>query len=322
MSYKLSDVSSGEGTIIRIERKYEIKPKPSNMYHRLSLDEIAIMTRSPNSYTTYHEIIEDKPQKFYMDIDSVDGNVENIMSRILEHVVCWFDNVYDVKIEEQDIIITENIYENEMSFHLIIDNYALVNTREAKWFYHKVTSLMSVDLKEYIDKLYKRNQNFRIEGSSKIGKNMFNLRSYNLAPNTYKPLSGDRSSYESSLVGHIEHCLLLDQLAPEEELNTQPLLEGDGILEHLLLFFEVNKMDISAFKVTQQDNLIRLDRLKSSYCALCQRIHDSDGAIFTVTQNNAHYKCWRNTHPSVMQFVKEPSVNTSTFKSRVARKPF
>jgi hypothetical protein len=314
MAHRLSDVQEGDGIIIRYETAR------SNKYLRLSLAAVDRLDTDID-VVTYHEIIEDRPQKFYMDIDDVTIDPIKLISNMLDHVKCWFYNIYRVEITEDDIIVTENIYDSKSSYHLIIDNYALVSTYEAKWFYGKVISLMTPELTDCIDKLYKVNQSFRIEGSSKIGKRVYNKRSLHLAPNTY--ILNTKAHYQSSLVGYVDHCTKLPKSAPDiPTIQTLDRVNADDSIGYLQWFFDLHEMDLNAFDVKINDDVIRLNRILPSYCSLCERVHDSDNAMFTATDDCVTYRCFRNSFSCSVARVRKPMINFNTFKSKITRSVF
>ena len=320
MAHRIAEVSSGDGVIIRFERNN------SNLYLRYDIDQIAELDlHNPN--VIHHEIIEDGPQKFYMDIDNVQCDPIHLISRILDHIRCWFYNVYGVEIKENDVIITENIYPDSMSFHLIIDNYALTCAYEAKQFYKKVSSLMSDDVLSTIDVLYKPNQSFRIEGSSKRGKMVYNTRSYNLAPSTYKVSDARGFDHKSSLVGYVKHCVHLPEAFPkEEEHETEYPIDYTDAIGYLYWCFELHDMDLEAFSIQDMGQGIRLTRVRPSFCAMCEREHESDNAKFIVTDDCISYRCWRNRFAYSISHLRKPKINSenasNVFRAKSARSAF
>lgn len=312
MKYQLCDIEDGEGIIIRREAR-------TNRYVRLTLDEISTLLDVSNPDMTYHEIIENKAQKFYLDIDRIKDNPYEKLDKILDHVVCWFHNVYNIILTTNDIVVLSNTYEESISFHVIIDNYALVDAREAKWFYKRVVSLMSDDLRSSIDTLYKVNQSFRIEGSSKRGKHVYNIRPPYYLFRGKVVYQSQNLDYRSSLVSCTDHCILLDRMSPDVLFSKEDPVPCVDDIDLLYWYFDSYKMDLDSYRIKKTDNGIRLDRICPSYCALCDRVHESDNALFSITKEYIEYKCWRNDKPHKILRVKKKEEQKNVFASKLDR---
>lgn len=328
MYHRINDVPKGEGIILRVETRWR------NTYIRRRLEEIHLLNISSDNLT-FHEIIEDKPQKFYMDVDEVIGDSAPVLNLITNQIKCWFFYLYQVKLKKEDIVITENVYPEKKSYHIVIDNYALTCTRETRMLFGKIKSTIGTRTDFKLDKLYKKNQNFRIEGSSKIDCHSYNRRLndhlHSRTKDTETIHNADKRqpehqqntpNYAESLVGYVDHCTILPPVFEDEEVRTPNynLDPNVNILEHIAAFFDRYEMDLSAFNPIETDKGIRLNRLTPSYCCLCDRVHESDNAELFITDEETIYHCWRRNFETLNEPRVKKSVDmTRTFTSRNSR---
>lgn len=219
------------------------------------------------------------------------------------------------------------------SFHIVITEAHLSSIMEAEFFAKYIKeSYLSIDeeLSEGIDLcVYKANQQFRICYSCKAGtsrvklpflfdiddkKVCYDFTTFEDSLLTYLGSSSKKLKYEkeeefTSFCVSVKKQVFLTETQNEEEenLNEQDLIIIKKIEEHLEDDFSVRDVKktfcvCSGTEQTQKDNdsdfslLISLNRLKPSFCEVCQKIHDSENPYLLYFSENDKvlFNCRRN----------------------------
>lgn len=236
-------------------------------------------TRNPLS-RMHFEVINDSfsPQKLKIDIDGRIGDDE--MAYVLKVMRRLFRRL--TKLCKPELMV----YDISTSHHVIVANVcfptaaccemlANVVCEKVAKRYPLAASLIDVGV-------YKRVQMFRVEGSTKYGQRR------------WKYLDGEKElspleTFKKGIVSYVEDCHFVDAdkvLDVVLESGTYQPMENKpksrGTIRSIPKEFVVRKV---------VDNLIVLDRIAPSYCNICKRVHDNDGAYLA----NGKFFCRRAT---------------------------
>lgn len=218
----------------------------------------------------HNEVINDEfsPQKFKLDIDGRIGN--NEMEYVLKVMRRIFRKL--TKVCKPDMLV----YDISTSHHIIVSNICFPSATCCEMLANAICEKVSKRypvVSSLIDTtVYKGVQMFRIEGSTKYGQ-----RRWKYLANT-KELS-PLDIFKKGIVSYIDECHHVDldrvvdvmlDIGVYEPTEHESERNNTGINEKIIpKEFIVRK---------KMDNLIILDRIAPSYCTICKRVHDNDGA--------------------------------------------
>lgn len=223
------------------------------------------LTKDPSS-RMYNEVINDKfsPQKLKIDIDGRIGDDE--MTYLLKIIRKLFRYL-------TTIIPEMLVYDISTSHHIIVANFcftaaccemlASVICEKVSKRYPTVASLIDIGV-------YKKVQMFRIEGSTKYGQ-----RRWKYFAGTKKLSSLE--IFKKGIISHVDDCHYIDaDKVVDTALDIGVFKYAERESEKMQ---SMNKSIPKEFIVRKiVDNLTVLDRIAPSYCDLCSRVHDNDGA--------------------------------------------
>nr|QBK90246.1 MAG: DNA primase [Pithovirus LCPAC102] len=290
---------------------------------------------SLNKRCFYEKIIGNFHQKphFDIDIDLIEHEYidDDVYNDIINDIIKSIDKSLMNKGIEidiyNDILIFTSHGEHKKSCHIIIDHYCHSNNIEAKAFYDDVTKRMTQDYAIFIDcKVYSKNQDFRMVGCTKYGKNRYKIFNKEwIFCNTKIKYMGNKdglSIFKSSLVGWIEDCKILPEykeikkeqyvdplykntfdyianihVKPNNTVNKSSVIydtdciSQDMAIEAIILFTKYYK-DVLKFNIFPFRNggikgrLIKFTRKCPSMCPICKRVHTSDNPFLLIAKNN------------------------------------
>jgi hypothetical protein len=214
----------------------------------------------------YNEVINDgfSAQKFKLDIDGRIG--ANEMKYVLKVMRRIFRKLTRVKPE---ILV----YDISTSHHIIVANICfpsaaccemLANAICEKVFKRYPTESSLIDTT-----VYKKVQMFRIEGSTKYGQRRWKYAT------GFKELSS-LEIFKKGIVSYVDECYHV-----EKDRVIDVMLDTDVYqpIEHEFKRKNGAKVIPRGFVVRKKmDDLIVLDRITSSFCDICKRVHDSENA--------------------------------------------
>lgn len=251
-----------------ISEKYVFQKSSIDIFYLVcnSIEEFYAYYSAKRSHSRmYNEVINDEfgPRKFVLDID---GRIkENEMKYVLSTIKKFFCKLTNRK---PDILL----YDISTSHHIVVNNLCFnassseiiagVISEKVSERYSTVASLMDLGV-------YKKVQMFRIEGSTK-----YKQRRWKYLNGTNELSSMD--DFKRGLISYTEDCYYID---------------SDRVVDlsiDLGVYQLVNREDIpkkrsaiipDGFVIRKtMGNLVVLDRVSPSYCEICKRIHDHDGA--------------------------------------------
>lgn len=275
--------------------------------------------------------IPQKPH-FDIDIGNDDINVgEDIdqIAKILYQAVIQgcIEVLAEVNIKlnlKRDVLLYNSHGTAKRSFHLVITNWLHGDNKEAKAFYERVKAKVSIltngKYLKFIDgAVYGSGQQFRLLGSQKIDsgrpKRFMELFEFNgeIIQHEYpevvpESVKGMMQLYES-LVSFISGSQLLPPFASEEKIVDYSQFATINITESTinncmnLMRQKINnqmnansnkRIDYCPFKFRGiKNNMILSERLRPSYCPLCNKCHDKQDPLMFILNGKVYWTCNR-----------------------------
>lgn len=234
-----------------------------------------IYYKMDNNSRYFHEIIYDREQRFHMDIDGKDEYAKHNKRYILNNILGIVKEVYKEKNLDYKFVVYTTFRDN-MSFHIVDTKYYLTNSNACMNLYNIILQKLDTKMHKYIDdNMYKGDHSLRIPLSCKYEDNLPKLQ---IIPRYYVELNYSLVSYVSTAI----HTDVFDSNIPKPIClqSTYP--------------YDIKQIDEN-FKIREQNgNLIILDRIKPSYCNICNRVHDNDNAYLLYKNGKYNFYCYRH----------------------------
>jgi hypothetical protein len=281
--------------------------------------------------TFFEEILENTPQKFYIDFDATTNEIslEDSLILILNIRNNLRNFIYSLTSQYFPILVFTSSGETKISYHIIVDGICVSNSKQNKYLFNKFYD--QLDDKRFIDTtLMKSKQQFRIVGCTKIGKNRYkrlcdlsidkngNVWDY---PNDIKE-SKERliHMFQCSLITATQTCLYLpDFEIPNKKYSISSNLSinindeiVDKCIEMYRKTYEMKQNDILPFYTTNvvQDEdsiaMILCKRISPSYCKVCNRIHEHENPFIVIYGDDYSviFGCRRNDEKLFLGNIK------------------
>lgn len=238
----------------------------------------------PENRNFYEVIFGNRKQKLHFDIDINDTamtleKTKQLIDGLKEQISMYFGFA-------PPIAVYSSHSAEKFSFHVIIDKFYVESANDAKLFYEEMIR-RDIPFKQYIDReVYKSIQQFRLLGSTKIGKNRFKI-----------PEPGTSDDFTVSLITYVEESnpVPFKLAAPEKisETNFPERHIDDKSFNDA--FAAIHKIYPKTFKLlNMKGSMVLLKRLKPSFCKICDRIHESENAFLFFSKMGCFLNCRRN----------------------------
>lgn len=263
----------------------------------------------------YFEIIRGShAQKHYVDIDI--SLIDDLFTDKFPHskeekeiiavkiVDLYVDVLLSLKkeISSDDILIFNSNGETKRSYHIIVDRWYLPSATQNKELFQQVIEKIAPQYHKYFDdRMYKNIQQFRTMFSTKCGKNRFKVldkqSTWKLRGTYPNEAMKVRELFYASLITEVTgNCNMLSFEYKEKIAYVPSRDMNNNELEIVIRTFRSKFKDASSFDIREPRNtLIPLKRRCSSYCEVCQRVHDSENPYLYVNfENKLFFNCNRN----------------------------
>jgi hypothetical protein len=268
-------------------------------------------TKVSSSHQCFYEVIFDcNSQKPYfdLDVDLKESSIEEA-EQLRNEVIVGIRKEFEF-INETDIIECTSHSETKRSYHIIVDNWCVLDSNENKAFFHRVQQHVSENLKKYLDaSMYKSVQQFRLLGCRKWESERVKIISKD---SLWKPpvkIIGPGHKFMLELAGTIvtntSYCKMVPGLTPL--VPKKAFISGDELTaieaeECLNLCAKVgNCSDIEdplfPYQIKEvRGSMILLQRTRPSECRICKRIHENENPYLTVSgsDRNIYFHCRRD----------------------------
>jgi len=291
------------------------------------LEFFTVLAKLPENQRSFSEVIFGfNKQKIKFDIDMPSDKILNINQVLLKEtndiqkllktsdenikLLCQIiKNVFSIcyKILLDDIIVcTSHGYYNgnyKFSYHLIVNDYCVLNNNEAR----KFTSLVMEQVNKDLPQLYP----FIDHG---VNKSLQNFRMiYNHKPNdtrlkVFQDTNITVKMVEATIIQAVDKCTELEAL--EDSILTPKSvseLPEDYIMEEAKKMLEPHANGFIFSKI--QNNFVLYKRLIPTFCEICKRVHDKCDSFYGIvsyTKNTSntvyvYYNCFRAQHAKSQQ---------------------
>lgn len=298
------------------------------------LDFIHYIKNIPREQWCFFEVIlGDQPQKLYFDIElyvsdlSPHENVDSFCNRLLTNLVSRIIdtfNEHNVNLNiDRDILLFSSSNNIKKSYHVIVDNYAVINNIENKALAGEILNGFPQEYSKFIDKsMYSSKQQLRLFQSQKpgsgrpkifVGEWMYGsdlikypYQSTNASDDYIKEAFKFTTLFSSSCVTVTSNCKIIS-ISPK--IQTQQKIfkssdEGDCdiMTEEVIkaIPMRINPAILQIYSIYKTTgSLISLKRQKPAKCTLCNRIHENENAFLRVSRlGKVYFHCRRNDQQS------------------------
>ena len=232
------------------------------------------------------------------------------------------DNKFTFDVDVTSVGTGERIKNNKQSYHIVIGGYKYANNSQCRAFYDDIVTMVQPQFREWIDDaVYSVKQQFRVLGSHKFGNNktkiilkvdefMKNKKLIHKKQDTrYYDYSYDKVfglQLLESLISLTVGCIILpipismkgnkSDIRIYDDDNHVPDITQDCVRLAETLF------DKKIFKIREVvGNRILLNRKKSAYCKVCEKVHDGEHAYITYYNGVLYFRCRRATHSIILK---------------------
>lgn len=261
---------------------------------------------------TFYEIILDRPQKIYFDIDD-NFTVQDLII-VRDEIIKMLK---EFGMDNFWVMIFDSNNDDKISYHIVVDGVYVGSCKENKHFYNLLLARINISHPESIDeKVYKRIQQYRIPFCTKIEKNRFKKLSieHSKMVGNYEliePVSERHyliQMFKSSLVTTTEGSRFLYLELPQHSRifnSVEGFIDvNDEEIEKIKKMYEKTTGQVfSDFFKIERDTIsdencncfIPIKRLGPSFCNACQRSHESENPFFLICteQKNVYFDCRR-----------------------------
>ena len=294
----------------------------------------------PNAYRGFYEtILGQNGQKPHFDIDvdlrdehtkkylsehpdlTVDQVMMDLMEKIIDGIGVVFQKIGVVLDLTTDLLLFSSHGKTKRSYHVVVDNYYHTDHLEAGALCKLVLNQLPKDYHRWLDyRVYSKLQQFRMEGSQKIGSGrpkilnlVWDYHGQKVVYRTRDTIVNDyhlrQLIFEASLVSRPRGAKLesLLEMVPEmtkkaHQIEGLWLTEQDGSNVLQLLADEAGVSTTDSrfpYKLSQvTGGLVLLKRIRPSYCRVCNREHENENPYMVVVgrYKDVYFNCRRNEY--------------------------
>ena len=276
-----------------------------------------------NEKNSLHEvIIENKIQKFRLDIDIDLTNINNEYydntwcikkeKKFLKTILNTLDltlNLYQKNLNVNDISLFESHGNYKRSYHIVLHKYCFLDHLQIKQFYNQFINFFEnttfFNWMKYIDHcIYNKNQHFRLLGSVKNGTKRLKkpVKSFKWNKKFINSSDNELQNFKNSLITYIDESELI--ILKEKEKIYDKIELDENLYNEIIKLFK-NKKDFNCYEIKYyKNNCISLQRLKPSYCNICERIHENENPYLFISNNNVYFSCRRTEEKEFLGTIK------------------
>lgn len=241
----------------------------------------------------------------------------------ISHINNSSNNNFTLDVDVTSVGVNERIKNNKQSYHIVIGGYKYANNSQCRAFYDDIVTMVQPQFREWIDDaVYSVKQQFRVLGAHKFGNNktkiilkvdefMKNKKLIHKKQDTrYYDYSYDKVfglQLLESLISLTVGCIILpipismkgnksDIRIYDDDDSRVPDITQDCVRLAETLF------DKKIFKIREVvGNRILLNRKKSAYCKICEKVHDGEHAYITYYNGVLYFRCRRANHSIILK---------------------
>lgn len=302
----------------KVRRKYAAFPDIPTFLKYISM--------FPHEQWYFFEIIMgEHKQKLYFDIDlskekiPKDESLETFSNKLVNSLVSAIVNClakYEIVVQpEKDLLIFSSNAAHKYSYHVILNNYYVMNNQCNTILCTEIKELMPAIFNDFIDEaVYSAKQQLRLFKSQKPGsgriKELVKSYFYGISE-IFSPTDSFENIFLHSCITYVENCQIIPVYATINKSLLVPN-EGSQLTEQDIKDIRtvVNPVVFQIYELTKVvGRMLLLKRRLKAHCSLCSRIHDNENGFLTVANDwNIYFHCRRNqTRSLYVGFLKDNS---------------
>ncbi len=262
----------------------------------------------------FHEIVPtnrcQKP-RFDIDIEKEDNpnsDIYELADTVKDKIITACIEILssdevDISIEQFAIYCShgQDNGKEKASYHIIIDRVYHQNCYEAKGFYLKVLEKIEDRYHRWIDRVYKKNQSFRMLHCSKtrsVRKKRF-LKQFTYLGEQHEfkyivEVNQEREilyEFMTSLLSYTDYCICLPNYYVQKDFIYEEIkdIKIDEALNLLPDYYPNHKSIFRIYKI--EYNKIQLLNIDRYDCLICDRIHTSQNPFLIISNGEVRFYC-------------------------------
>jgi len=265
--------------------------------------------KTPEEQRCFYEVIHGNfPHRFYLDID-INGSEaevfnENIEENVLNSVIDASRNLFSDLDLNRDVLIFTSHGREKKSFHIVFQR-VVENNKQAKACYLEIVKNIPFEFRKFLDKLYKKVQQFRTLGSHKLKcpdrpkrfestwryKNtlIHNPVTDPFSKSFVSVIPDDAQEITQELKERLKRNITGEYIKPDTEIKDKFI----RYIEEVLTEFKIPRDSLKIREI--KDEYILLDNVKPYICPICQRMHNKENP-YIICDNISAYFCCRRTN--------------------------
>lgn len=243
----------------------------------------------------FHEVIIGK-QKPYFDFDKAPD--KETLYRAIEEVSLVLLDMLPIK--KENLLLFTSHGKEKLSAHLIVNGIYYSGPLQTREIFSRVCSRISKESVKILDSgVYSSVQCLRIYGNSKLGSSRIKryeelvLRGERIKFPSNNPRTFYIEVLGASLVSNVSNCKKQPDLVTKKE-NVEDMGEiEEGNVKEIIRLCREKLSEFPFKKKGIKGNIILLERLKSSFCQVCNRIHENENPYIRVNAIDIYFSCRR-----------------------------
>jgi hypothetical protein len=199
-----------------------------------------------------------------------DRKAQRMFNTILWAIKKCFSDTYATELYSEDFTLSNSSDETKYSRHVVIKSFCVKNNNEARFFTNKVIALLPENIMQFLDAgVNKSVQNFRLPECHKVNSKRIKLPT--------------RGSFDEMVITQTEGALELPAVGITSVRHEAVELAGD-VEAAVITMAEPFAEGLKFHK--RVGSLFHYRRERPSYCAICDRQHDSDNTLYVSVAKN------------------------------------
>lgn len=306
-TYRLSSLDQDKFIIAR-----DVTADGSKVFGTIKMSELqGYMRKVKREDRMFHERIHPNyRQKIFFDID---GDGPHDSSLITPYILTINKCIKRYTSASYQILLFTSSSEDKISYHIIVDGLYVKNIYYNRRFANYVCWMFEKDYPNIsclIDQgVYSVGRFLRICYSRKYGSNRYKTLTHYSLHNTeiiYKDITS-KTIILKSLVSYVSKSdrklsinIYSDPIKSiERQEDSIEIEDAEDIYQSYLKYCKINNLHPLSYRDVNGD-IIYLDRIRSSFCPVCEREHSHENAFLSIQKSGIIYKCYRRLEDYVI----------------------
>ena len=252
----------------------------------------------------YHEIVfGQNPQRLKFDIDSTKeqfeklGSIETVLTTIIEAIKTELLTLTKNKITNNDFVLADSCGGEKVSFHIMTLRYVVENNREAILITKNILANLPQEYHKLIDTgVNSSTHNFRLLNSHKVNSDRVKKVNAELSLKLGLNKTDNLANYMIHPAPKCRTFMLTSRCEPivyetKPDINVPKEISDYIASKH----FRIRDID---------GNQINCNRVKSTYCDICEKTHDNDNTMVVRLKDGFYYEYCRKYHGEAPKSIR------------------